>query len=106
MSLRVRWATANFGMKFLLIMLLVYSCACTSRVVFENAPDPAGREAVNINTASVVELEGLPGIGRKTAEAIVEHRTRNGAFHPVEQIMLVQGMSEKRFLEMRDLITN
>lgn len=62
----------------------------------------AGR--VNINTATTVELEGLPGVGKVIAERIVEHRTRFGPFRRVEHLMMVRGISEKKFLQMQPLI--
>ena len=57
-----------------LISLSLVSLACTSRIVHEAAAEPAAVGTVNINTASVAELETLPGVGQKTAEAIAEHR--------------------------------
>ncbi|HQX54543.1 MAG TPA: helix-hairpin-helix domain-containing protein [Pyrinomonadaceae bacterium] len=65
---------------------------------------PQSPSAVNINTATVAELEKLPYIGRKTAEAIVEFRTANGPFRRVEQILQVRGVSESRFKVLRDSI--
>ena len=47
---------------------------------------PAGK-VVNINTASVAELNGLPGIGAKTAALIVEYRQKNGPFKKIEDIL-------------------
>jgi len=52
---------------------------------------------VNINTASVAELEGLPGIGPSKAEAIVKHRDDNGKFQKVGDIVLVKGIGDKLF---------
>ncbi|MBP9108919.1 MAG: helix-hairpin-helix domain-containing protein [Pyrinomonadaceae bacterium] len=52
----------------------------------------------------MAELEKLPYIGRKTAEAIVEFRTANGPFRRVEQILQVRGVSESRFKVLRDSI--
>lgn len=52
---------------------------------------------ININTASVAELEGLPGIGAAKAEAIVKYREENGKFQKVEDIVLVKGIGEKLF---------
>lgn len=71
------------------------------------APAPAGvtRSAVDLNTASVADLEGLPGIGRATAERIVEHRQKNGPFKKVEELMNVKGIGEKSFLRLKPLIT-
>ncbi|MDP1568646.1 MAG: helix-hairpin-helix domain-containing protein [Vicinamibacterales bacterium] len=60
---------------------------------------------VNLNTASPAELERLPGIGPRTAERIVEYRTKNGDFKKVEELMNVQGIGEKSFLRLKPLIS-
>ena len=84
------------------------------------APQPAPRAAsrsaakgaattpaapVNINTASATELDGLPGIGAKTAALIVEYRQKNGPFKKIEELMNVRGVGEKNFLRLKDHIT-
>jgi competence protein ComEA len=69
-------------------------------------PAPAGiARTLDLNTASVADLEGLPGIGRQTAERIVEHRQKNGAFKKIEELMNVKGIGEKSFLRLKPLIT-
>ena len=50
---------------------------------------------VNVNTATVQELESLPGIGISKAEAIVKHREANGKFKSVEDLTQVKGVGEK-----------
>ncbi len=75
--------------------------ACSSRIVYERPTPPIPTDAININIATVVELEKLPHIGPKTAEAIVAFREENGSFHRVEHLMLIKGVSEKRFAELR-----
>lgn len=60
---------------------------------------------ININTASADELEQLPGIGRVIAERIVTHRSQHGPFRRVEHLMLVRGISERKFLNIQTLIT-
>jgi competence ComEA-like helix-hairpin-helix protein len=60
--------------------------------------------AVNINTATTEDLEKLPNIGEKTAEKIIECRETFGKFRRVENIMLVEGISDKKFRNMRHLI--
>jgi competence protein ComEA len=59
---------------------------------------------VNINTASPKELEVLPGIGAGLALRIVEHRERYGKFRRPEHILMVRGLSDRRFREMRPMI--
>jgi competence ComEA-like helix-hairpin-helix protein len=56
---------------------------------------------LNINTASREELERLPGIGPALAARIVEHRERHGRFRRAEHLMLVRGISERRFRQLR-----
>ncbi len=78
---------------------------CTSRVVYdEQSSIVALPDAININIATIEELDKLPHIGRKTAEAIIQFRTDNGPFRRPENLMQIRGISEKRFLEIRDLI--
>jgi competence protein ComEA len=60
---------------------------------------------VNINTASAVDLEALPGIGAKTAARIVEYRQKNGPFKKVEELMNVRGVGEKNFLKLKPQIS-
>jgi len=60
---------------------------------------------VNINTASAADLEGLPGIGAKTAARIIEYRQKNGPFKKIEELMNVRGVGEKNFLKLKPQIT-
>jgi len=67
-------------------------------------PAPAAA-LVNLNTATVAQLESLPGIGPKTAVRIIDHRQKNGAFKKIEELMNVRGIGEKSFLKLKPLIT-
>ena len=69
------------------------------------AQSTAPKARININTAPVSELETLPRIGPKVAQRIVDFRTKNGNFKKVEEIMKVQGIGEKVFDQIKDLIT-
>ena len=60
---------------------------------------------VNLNTASRDELEKLPGIGPGLAARIVEHRERYGRFRRAEHLIMVRGLSDRRFRAMRSLVT-
>jgi|GEM_PF-1112102 len=67
--------------------------------------DPVISEnAVNLNTATVAELEKLPHIGTELARQIVEHREKYGRFRRVEHLILVKGMSDKKFREIRNFV--
>ena len=62
-------------------------------------------QRININTASADELETLPGIGKGLAGRIIEHREKYGPFRKPEHLIIVRGISDKRFRALRDLIT-
>jgi competence protein ComEA len=64
----------------------------------------AAENAVNINTASIEELEKLPNVGAKLAQKIVEHREKYGKFRKPEHLILVQGISDRRFRQLQNLI--
>lgn len=59
---------------------------------------------VNLNLATVEELDGLPGIGEATARAIVEDREQNGPFGSPEDLMRVSGIGEKKFAKLEAMI--
>jgi competence protein ComEA len=67
------------------------------------ASAPAGK--VNLNTATVSQLEDLPGVGPALAARIVEHRQRNGAFKSVEDVMAVKGIGEKNFSKIQGYLS-
>lgn len=62
-------------------------------------------ELVNINTASLEELDTLPGVGPTTAQAIIDYRQENGPFISPEDIVNVPGIGPVSYERMRDLIT-
>jgi competence protein ComEA len=64
---------------------------------------PAG--VLNLNTASVVELETLPDVGPVLAGRIVAHRDSIGGFTTVEQLLEVDGIGDKTFATLRELVT-
>jgi comEA protein len=90
----------NKGMALgLAAAILVFSIASAY------AQSAAPKAKVNINTASASELEILPRVGPKVAQRIVDFRTKNGNFKRIEEIMKVQGIGEKVFENIKDLIT-
>lgn len=59
---------------------------------------------VELNTATVDDLDTLPGVGPATAQKIIADRTENGPFRTVEDLMRVPGIGTKRFETLKDMI--
>ncbi|MGX1130626.1 competence protein ComEA [Streptomyces glaucescens] len=76
------------------------------------AQPPAGGAAagtaptgpLSLNTATVEQLDTLPGVGPVLARHIVDHRTRHGGFRSVEELREVNGIGERRFADLRNLV--
>lgn len=62
-------------------------------------------QPVNINNASLEDLDTLPGIGEKTAQKIIDYRKSNGLFKTKEAIMDVSGIGESKYSQIKDLIS-
>jgi competence protein ComEA len=67
--------------------------------------DAAPSAPLNLNTATVAQLEALPGVSSATAKLIVEHRQKNGGFKKVEELMNIKGIGEKSFLKLKPLVS-
>ncbi|HET6953611.1 MAG TPA: helix-hairpin-helix domain-containing protein [Acidimicrobiales bacterium] len=60
---------------------------------------------VDLNAATLAQLDELPGIGPTTAQAIIDHREQNGPFASVEELLDVRGIGDAKLEQLRDLVT-
>lgn len=65
-------------------------------------PGGSGGGAVRVNTASLEELQRLPGVGPSIARAILEYRTRKGRFTSLQDLLKVSGIGPKKLESLRD----
>jgi len=67
---------------------------------------PGGPAAlVNLNTASLAELQTLPGIGAVLAQRILDYRTKHGQFRSVDELRQVEGIGDAKFAQLKDRVT-
>jgi competence protein ComEA len=67
---------------------------------------PAGArpQVVDLNTATLEQLDALPGIGPSTAQAILDHRRTHGRFRSIDELLEVRGIGDAKLAAIRDLV--
>ncbi len=83
----------------LLILICLISLTCSISLTC------LATDLININTATLEELDTLPGIGPSKAQAIIDYRNTNGNFSAIEDIMNVSGIGQTTFDNIKNLIT-
>jgi competence protein ComEA len=73
--------------------------------ISQSADSKSATEVININKATASELELLSGIGETKASAIVNYRTKHGAFKKKKDIINVYGIGEKTYEKIKDKIS-
>jgi competence protein ComEA len=60
---------------------------------------------INLNSATVQQLQTLPGIGPTLARRIIDFRERNHGFKRIEELLAVPGISERKWKAIRDKVS-
>lgn len=60
---------------------------------------------IDINRADAKTLEKLPGVGGEIARRIIRHREKHGPFRKPEELMVIRGISRKKFHNLREYVT-
>jgi|HubBroStandDraft_2_1064218.scaffolds.fasta_scaffold513001_1 competence ComEA-like helix-hairpin-helix protein len=77
----------------------IFFAFCALTVAAQQKQPPA--HPLDLNVANVKELEQVPGIGSKTAQAIVDFRQKSGRFRRVEELLAIKGISQKKLDKLR-----
>lgn len=71
----------------------------------EAATEETADRHINLNTATVEELQQLPMIGKTIAERIVSYREQHGAFASVSELINIEGIGQARYEAIKDFVT-
>jgi competence ComEA-like helix-hairpin-helix protein len=101
--LRSRSAIRSLDFRYVLrasLSLIVILAAANA-----TAQKPRPSRPLDLNSATIAELEQLPGIGPNTAKSIVAFRERSGPFHRVEDLLTIKGISKSKLEKLRPYVT-
>ena len=98
--------TALFCVGVAALWAAVPKAAAGDYLITAAEPEDGGTavKPVNINTAGVSELDGLPGIGPVLAQRIVDWRTENGPFRSAEDLLKVEGIGRSTLENLQGCI--
>lgn len=110
------WVLIAITGAFLCLLLGVFvgRTANKSYIKLENMPsvqaqptaskEPSTIGKININTATIEQLQLLPGIGESLAQRIIDYRNHNGDFSTIDELMHVSGIGEKKFDSIKNYV--
>ncbi len=87
-----------------IVLFLALSVPAQVTVAAEQGVATA-QSLVNINSATLTELQVLPGIGPVSAQRIIDYRSERGPFSTIEQLVEVKGIGEKSLDKIRPLVS-
>ena len=87
------------------VLVYVFVSALMFASVAMSAKKPLPAHPINLNTATMEQLEELPGVGPVTAKSILDFRKKSGPFKRIEDLLAVRRISKKRFQKMAPYVT-
>jgi comEA protein len=108
MQMLRRWT--RLGKLALWLLILGFSSLpeCLQGKTVAKSPIPKQQSAtskVNVNRATLKELQTLPGIGPSLAQRILDYRKKNRPFRRVEDLLIIRGISQAKLEKLRDRIS-
>ena len=85
-------------------LAVVFVC-CVTLIAAALAEKKPPAKPLDLNTASVEELQQLPGIGPTTAKAIVRFREKSGPFRRAEDLLAIRGITKRKLEKLRPYVT-
>jgi len=95
---RLAETTACLRITSLLLCLLAIAALA-------NAKKKPPATPLDLNTATLEQLEQLPGIGPTAAQAIINFRTKSGRFQKIEDLLAIRGISQRKLNQLRPYVT-
>lgn len=95
---RLSAVASDIGRTLMCILLL-----CTASLTFAQKEEKSS-PPLDLNSATVEQLEKLPEIGPITAKAIVRFREKSGPFRRVEDLLAIRGITKRRLEKLRPLV--
>src|SRR5579863_333393 len=103
MALNFRKSGGSLGAQILVYFFLCALMFASAAMAAKKKPLPA--HPINLNTATLEQLEELPGIGPVTAKSIIDFRAKSGPFKRTEDLLAVPRISKKRFQKLAPYVT-
>jgi len=86
--------------KFAFVLFLCFALSLAANTKKKPPATP-----LDLNTATLAQLEELPGIGASTANAIVQFRNKSGPFRRVEDLLAIRGISSHKLAQLRPYVS-
>ena len=102
---RVDPVTVNLARKLLIGLGPAVGAVAAGSPAGPGAAAPSGGSPLDLNSATVDQLDGLPGVGPVLAQRIADWRTQHGRFDSVDQLRGVSGIGDSKYADLKALVT-